>query len=105
MFNIVNAITNICNDAGLGVEHFPDRTTDKKNNIISKNASQIDPELLSSLQSAEIPFQMFGYFKEGYGSPGSAAQVQDDIRENMEKQNKICNQTAEDGSLPENPMA
>jgi len=102
MFNIVNAITNICNDAGLGVEHFPDSTADKKNDIISKNASQIDPELLSSLQTAEIPFQMFGYFKEGYGSAG---QVQDDIRENMEEQKKICNQTAEHGSLPENPKA
>jgi hypothetical protein len=44
---------------------------------------------------------MIGYFKgDGYGSPGTAAEVQDDIKENMETQKEICDQTAEHGSLP-----
>lgn len=31
MFNIVNSVTNICNDAGLGIDHHPDSIVDRNN--------------------------------------------------------------------------
>lgn len=57
------------------------------------------------MQIDKVPFQMFGHFQDRYGSPGSAAQVQNDTKENMEKRNKICDQTTEHERLPENPQA
>ena len=101
MFNIVNSIINVCNDATIGIENHPIAEDALLDTVSVKHHSQedshnknaisyqmIDPHLLPSLEKGEPPFQHIGRMQANVR--GSAHEEREILEANIRANKDFC---------------
>jgi len=99
VFNIINSIVNVCNDAHIGVESHrldssdfmlaeaPSKFSKGTDSHDHLRPSSIDPHLLPHLKKEEPPFQQFGKMYEPWGKRD---EVRKEFEQNANRTNEHC---------------
>jgi hypothetical protein len=108
MFNIVNSIINVCNDATIGVENHPipedaletarsvkHQAQEDSHNMNAASHQIIDPNLLPNLEKGEPPFQHIGQMQENVR--GSAYEEREILEGNIRANKEFCDDLDRDG--------
>jgi len=105
MFNIVNAMVNICNDAMIGTENHFIKLMDRNDNLTSSAAKEeerniIDPALTLYLKKDEPPFQQVGSIGlRGGAFKNEVIALRNEVESNRKANEELCEKNKDKETL------